>query len=134
MVTGFLMKRLSAKLNSYETAYYGSCLCLFFSISAGLGYFCYNFSLNCFFSFVWGVLFTVHRANCFTLYSKHFENNLDMFGVFQFFNAFGCSLFIFLITVVSKISIVAAFLLLVVTFALTTGCSAQFKDFESKRE
>jgi hypothetical protein len=81
--------------------------------------------------FVWGMLTTIHRANCFTLYSKHFNNDLKMFGVFQFFNAFGCAVFILLITVTSKVSIFVSFGLIIFTFGVITWYSYEYRDIQA---
>lgn len=84
--------------------------------------------MNCFFSFIWGLLFTLNRSNCLVLFSNHFKNNLTMFGVYQFFTAIGYTLYIFLMAVTSKVSILISFLLIIVSFVVIVQYSSQFKD------
>lgn len=139
VLMGFFMKNLSKMLNCYQIALTGSfCTCIL-SLLTTLGYCLQNFALNCFLVCVWGLITTIHRANCFTLYSKHFNNDLKMFGVFNFFNALGCAVFIVVITVASKISIIFCLIVIILTFAVISkygleiaclGESVEDKTFE----
>lgn len=115
---GFFMKNISKKLDCYQIAFYGSCCLCILSALTTAGYCLQIFSLNCLLVCIWGITTTIHRANCFTLYSKHFKNDLNMFGVFNFFNALGCAVFIIIITFASKQSIILCLIVLIVTFAV----------------
>lgn len=128
VLMGFSMKRVTKNRSSYEIAYQGSFACLILTILTMLAYYLRSFTLNSIIIFLWGLIVSIHRSNCFSLYSKHFNNDINMYGVHQFYCAFSGALFIFLLSMTLKISILVSFILLIITFSIITRCCYRMKD------
>lgn len=76
------------------------------------------FWLDCVISLGWGLLLAAHQSNLPTLMSKHFNNDLEMFGVQQFIGAIVFAVLVLVLSLLVKFSSFATFSLLILIFGV----------------
>lgn len=117
---GFLMKPLAKKINCYQIAYYGSLLTTLLMLTTVVVFYLGVFWLDCVVAFLWGVVMTIHRSNLYSLVSKHFNNNLEMFAVKQFIAGISFTIFVIIISLLLKLTTIVAFSFQLVMYVLIT--------------